>query len=174
MGSSHTAPVWVLPIFLPSEFNSRVMVIAYASFPSFRRISSVPPSMLRPLVVAAELHVTAIFLVQHVEIVALHDHVVEFQEAQSLCHTLFIALCTQHVVDGEACADLSEAALHNSASDSQSALLTISAFPSEKSMKRLICCLKQSQLCWIVSGVSIWRMIASAGRITDHAGTAAD
>ena len=34
-----------------------------------------------PLVIATELHVAAVFLVQHVEVVALHDHVVKFQEA---------------------------------------------------------------------------------------------
>ena len=34
-----------------------------------------------PLVVSAKLHVTAVFLIQHIEIVALHDHVVKFQEA---------------------------------------------------------------------------------------------
>ena len=46
LGSSHTAPLAVLPIFLPSEFSSRVMVMAWASLPNFLRISSVPPSML--------------------------------------------------------------------------------------------------------------------------------
>ena len=33
-----------------------------------------------PLVVSSKLHVTAIFLEQHVEVIALHDHVVKFQE----------------------------------------------------------------------------------------------
>ena len=37
-------------------------------------------------------------------------------------------------------------------------MFTIIAFPSEKSMKRLICFLKQSQLCWMVSTVIIWRI----------------
>ena len=34
-----------------------------------------------PLIVAAELHITAVALKQLIEIVALHDHVVELQEA---------------------------------------------------------------------------------------------
>ena len=61
-----------------------------------------------PLVVAAELHVAAIVLEHVVEIVALHDHVVEFQEAETLLHALLVALGTQHVVDGEACAHLAQ------------------------------------------------------------------
>ena len=36
---------------------------------------------IAPLVVAAELHAAAVLLIQHIKIVALHDHVVEFQEA---------------------------------------------------------------------------------------------
>ena len=34
-----------------------------------------------PLVIATKLHITAVFLIQHVEVVALHDHVVELQKA---------------------------------------------------------------------------------------------
>ena len=41
-----------------------------------------------------------------VEVVALHDHIVEFQEAQALLHALLIALGPQHIVDGEAGAHL--------------------------------------------------------------------
>ena len=61
-----------------------------------------------PLIVAAELHVAAVFLEQHIEVVALHNHVVELQEAQSLFHTLLVALCSQHVVYGKACAYLAK------------------------------------------------------------------
>ena len=55
-----------------------------------------------PLVISAKLHVTAVTLEQLIEVVALHDHVVELKEAQSLLHTLFVALCAKHVVYGEA------------------------------------------------------------------------
>jgi len=61
-----------------------------------------------PLVIAAELHVAAVMLVQVVEVVALHDHVVELKEAQTLLHTLLVALGAEHVVDGEACANLAK------------------------------------------------------------------
>ena len=61
-----------------------------------------------PLVVAAELHIAAVLLIQHIEVVALHDHVVEFKEAEPLLHTLLVALGAQHVVDREACADLAQ------------------------------------------------------------------
>ena len=44
-------------------------------------------------------------MLEHVvPVVALHDHVVELQEAEALLHALLVALGTQHVVDGEACA----------------------------------------------------------------------
>ena len=61
-----------------------------------------------PLIVAAELHVTAVVLEQIVEIVALHYHIVELKETQTLFHALFIALGTKHIVDGEAGADLAQ------------------------------------------------------------------
>ena len=47
-------------------------------------------------------------LEQVVEIVALHDHVVELKEAQSPLHALLVALGAQHVVHGEAGANLSQ------------------------------------------------------------------
>ena len=59
-----------------------------------------------PLVVAAELHVAAVVLEHVVEVVALHDHVVEFEEGQSLLHPLLVALGPQHIVDREAGAHL--------------------------------------------------------------------
>ena len=51
-----------------------------------------------PLVVAAELHVAAVVLVQIPEVVCLHYHVVELEEGKALLHALLVALCTQHVV----------------------------------------------------------------------------
>ena len=61
-----------------------------------------------PLVVAAELHIAVIVLEQVVEVVALHYHVVELKEAESLLHALLVALGAEHVIDGEACADLTQ------------------------------------------------------------------
>ena len=55
-----------------------------------------------PLVIAAKLHVAAVMLEHVVEVVALHDHVVELEEGQTALHALLIALGTQHVVDREA------------------------------------------------------------------------
>ena len=57
---------------------------------------------VRPLVVAAELHVAAVALEEVVEVVGLHDHVVELQEAEALLHALLVALRPEHVVHGEA------------------------------------------------------------------------
>ena len=61
-----------------------------------------------PLVVAAELHVAAIMLEHVVKVIALHDHVVELKEAQTLFHALFVALGTKHIVYGETTAYLSQ------------------------------------------------------------------
>ena len=61
---------------------------------------------IRPLVVSAELHIAPIVLEHVVEVVALHDHVVELQEAQALLHALLVTLRPQHIVHREACAYL--------------------------------------------------------------------
>ena len=55
-----------------------------------------------PLIISAELHITSIFLEQHIKIVALHDHIVKFQEGQTFFHALLIAVGPQHIVHGEA------------------------------------------------------------------------
>ena len=36
---------------------------------------------ITPLIVSSKLHVAAVLLEQHVEVIALHDHVVKLQEA---------------------------------------------------------------------------------------------
>ena len=54
------------------------------------------------MIVAAKLQVAAIFLEQSVEVITLHDHVVELQERQALFHTLLIALGSEHTVHGKA------------------------------------------------------------------------
>ena len=54
-----------------------------------------------PLIVSAELQVAAVLLVENIEVIGLHDHVVELKEAEALFHALLVALGTQHVVDGE-------------------------------------------------------------------------
>ena len=59
-----------------------------------------------PLIVPAKLHVAVVMLEQVVEIVALHDHVVELKEAESTLHALLVALGPQHIVDGKAGAHL--------------------------------------------------------------------
>ena len=63
---------------------------------------------IRPLVVPAELHVASVMLEHIVEIIGLHNHIVELKEGQSLLHALFVALGAQHIIDREAGADLTE------------------------------------------------------------------
>ena len=55
-----------------------------------------------PLVITAELHIAAVVLEEVVEVIALHDHVVELQEAEALFHALLVALGPEHIVDAEA------------------------------------------------------------------------
>ena len=61
-----------------------------------------------PLVVAAQLHAAAVPAEQLQEVVALHQHVVEFQEGQALLHALLVALGRQHAVDREVHAHLAQ------------------------------------------------------------------
>ena len=53
---------------------------------------------IAPLIVAAELQIAAVILEERVEIVALHNHVVELKKRQAALHALLVALCGQHAV----------------------------------------------------------------------------
>ena len=55
-----------------------------------------------PLVVSAELHVAAVVLEEVIEVVGLHNHIVEFQEGKALFHPLLVALGPEHIVYAEA------------------------------------------------------------------------
>ena len=61
-----------------------------------------------PLVVAAHLQTAAVVLEQLEEVVGLHEHVGELEEGKSVfgCHACFIAVGSQHFVDGEHGADV--------------------------------------------------------------------
>ena len=63
---------------------------------------------VRPLIVAAELEVASVVKEKSVEVIALHEHVIELKECQTLLHSLLIALSREHAVDGEMCADLTK------------------------------------------------------------------
>ena len=63
---------------------------------------------IRPLIVAAELHIAALVLEKIVEVVGLHYHIVELEEGKALLHALLIALGAEHIIDGEAGADLAQ------------------------------------------------------------------
>ena len=63
---------------------------------------------IRPLVVAAELHITAKRLVEMIEVIGLHYHIVEFKEGQTLFHSLLVALSAEHPVDREASSNVAQ------------------------------------------------------------------
>jgi len=47
-------------------------------------------------------------LVEVIEVVGLHDHVIKLKEGKSLFHSLLIAFCRQHTVNGEASTNLAQ------------------------------------------------------------------
>ena len=61
-----------------------------------------------PLVIAAELHIAAVFLIQAQEIICLHDHVIELKEGEALLHSLLVASGAEHVVDREVHTDITD------------------------------------------------------------------
>ncbi len=94
----------LLPFGVEEQRNGHcVCVLAQFLADQFRTAEHVAP-----LVISAELHIAAVLLVQAQEIVGLHDHVVELEETQSLFHALLVAFRPQHVVDGEACSDVTD------------------------------------------------------------------
>ena len=54
-----------------------------------------------PLVVAAHFKHAAVFLVQHKEVVALHQHVSHFKECKAALHTQLVAIGRKHSVYAE-------------------------------------------------------------------------
>ena len=78
--------------------------------PSVRRISSAPETMLPPLVRAAHLQHHAVAALQLAEVVALQDHVVEFEKGQRLLavEAELDAVEGQHAVDREMRADVAQ------------------------------------------------------------------
>ena len=63
---------------------------------------------ISPLIVTAELHITAVILEKSVEVVGLHYHVVEFKESKTPFHSLLVALECKHLVYREASANITK------------------------------------------------------------------
>ena len=72
-----------------------------------------------------------------IEVVGLHNHIVELQEGQALFHALLVALSTEHIVDGEACADLPQE-FDIIEVQQPIGVVDMMALPSPKSMNRSI------------------------------------
>ena len=106
---------------------------------------------IAPLVIAAELHIAAVMVVQVQEVIALHDHVVELQEAQTLFHALLVAFGAQHVVDGKVGAYIAQEL------DIVELEEPVGVVDQDGGI-RSICLRKHSQLCWMVSGVIMERI----------------
>ena len=60
------------------------------------------------MVVATQLHNAVMVMVQLPEVVALHNHIVEFKEGQAFFPTLFEAFRSQHTVNGKVYANLAQ------------------------------------------------------------------
>ena len=61
---------------------------------------------ITPLVIAAQFQNTSIAMVQLQEVIALHQHIVEFNEGKAPLHPLLIAFCGQHPIYSEMNADI--------------------------------------------------------------------
>ncbi len=126
-----------------------------------------------PLVIAAKLHVAAIVLEHVVEVVALHDHVVEFQEGQALLHALLIALGAQHIVHREAGTHITQQ-FHVVQVQQPVGVVQHQSF-AIREINELLHLLFEAGS--VVGNVLLGQHLAhigAAGRVTDHGGAAAD
>ena len=128
-----------------------------------------------PLVVAAELHLAAVFLVQVEEVIGLHQHVVELEEGKAPLKALLIAACAQHFVDGEMNSDITDK-------------LNVVEIPEPVGVIDHLCLAralaeldKAAHLLFEALTVVVDRLnrhhrseIGSSGGISDHSGSAAD
>ena len=126
-----------------------------------------------PLVVAAELHVAAVVLEQVVEVVGLHRHVVELEEAQTLLHALLEALGTEHIINREARADVADkldvVEVHQPVGVIYHLRLALTEF--DEALHLLL-----EAVAVVLDGLDSHHRahIGTAGRVADHSGAAAD
>ena len=113
-------------------------------------------------------------MLEHVvEVVALHDHVVELQEGQALLHALLVALGAQHVVHGEAGSYLAQQL--NVVQIQQPVGVVQHQSLALGEINELLHLLFKA--CGIVSDIVLGQHLAhvgAAGGITDHRGAATD
>ena len=108
-----------------------------------------------------------------IEVVALHNHIVELQEGKTFFHTLFVALCTEHVVDAEACTYLTEQ-FYIVQVQQPVCVVEHHSFSLAELDETLH--LTFEALCVVVDLLAgqHFSHIGSSGRVTDHGGAAAD
>ena len=108
-----------------------------------------------------------------VEVIGLHDHIVELQETESFFHPLFVALGPQHIVHREAGAYLPQQLyviqLHQPLS-----VIDHNGLPLAKINKPLHLLFKAVTI--VLNRLACHHLahICAAGGIADHAGTSAD
>ena len=113
-------------------------------------------------------------MLEHVvEVVALHDHVVEFQEGEPLLHTLLVALGAQHVIDTEAGANFAQqlyiVQVQEPVGVIQHHSLAIAEFDKTLHLTfEAFCIVRNVFLC------EHFAHIRTAGRIADHGGATAN
>ena len=136
-------------------------------------MSSRAAQHIAPLVVAAELHIAAVVLEQVVEVVGLHNHVVELQEGQALLHSLLIALGPEHIVDGEAGAHLAQQ-LHIVEVEQPVGIVEHQCLALGEVDEPLHLALKALGVVVDVLLGEHFTHIGTAGGVADHGGAAAD
>ena len=126
-----------------------------------------------PLVIAAKLHIAAIMLEHVVEIIRLHNHVVELKEGKALFHALLVALSAQHIIDTEAGAYLTQQ-LHIVELEKPISVIEHDGLIRAKFDKALHLTLEAFGIVVdVLRGEHLAHIGATRG-ITDHSGTAAN
>ena len=108
-----------------------------------------------------------------VEVVALHDHVVEFQEGQALLHALLVAFGAQHVVHAEAGANFTQQ-LNVVQVQQPVSVVQHHGLAFAKLNKALHLALKALGVMVNVFFGQHFAHVGTARRVTDHGGAAAN
>ena len=126
-----------------------------------------------PLIIATELHIAAVVLIQTVEVIALHQHVGKLQEGQALLHTIGIAACTQHIIDRKARSDLTHEIQEVQITQPVGVIDHLGLARSELDETAHLLLEALTVMIDLLDGHHLTH-IGTTGRVTDHTGTTAD
>ena len=126
-----------------------------------------------PLVISAELHVTAVVLIETIEIVALHQHIRKLEEGKSLRKTVHIASGSQHFIYGKMRTYLSQK-LHKVHISKPVRIVYHQCLPLGEVNETAHLLLKAGTVMVNHFGGHHLPHIGTTGRISDHTGSASN